>query len=369
MSEQRSIIEQIAHDARINRRARMLPTDRPLTPDEIAQVARDVGRWMREDRRSLASVSKALGAGFSQATISQFVNGHARGDQERVARALNEYMERNARVKEAQRPREFVETDVARRMLVVIRTAVESSSMGVIVGPAGVGKTLTLRAAASMYTGSLLVRVTQTERRATGLINSLARVLGVPARSSAATVQRLVIDHLRGSGRPLLIDEAHKLHPGALEVVRDLHDEAEVPAVLCGTIDLRRQVSDTDMFYGQFSSRIVAHVDVTEIAASPRRGRPARPLYSVEEVVQIFSSHKLRLSDDGAKFLCELACLPGLGSLRLCAKIMDLAARLPAVRAKGVASADDLRAICRQMHGHAFTTLAETRRDQLKVAV
>jgi DNA transposition AAA+ family ATPase len=359
---ERSILDQIEQDARIMRRARMLPTDRPLTKEELDQVARDVRKWLKESGRSAQSVSRALGKGFSPATISNFLNGMERGDHEKTARALNEYMERETRAGEAKRPQGFVETSVAKRMLVVVRTAVETKSIGLVVGPAGMGKTLTAKAAASIYTGSIYLRVTQSERRNTGLIASLARMLGVPARGTISITHRLVIEHLSGTGRPLLIDEAHALQASAIDALRDIHDEAEVPIVLWGTHDVRRKVNDTEAWYGQLNSRIVATCDLGELANPPRGG--GAPLFTVEEIQRLFTSDKLKLTGDGAAFLHELACIPGLGGLRICAKIMDVAMRMPKIRAAGRVGADQIRAICKQMHGQAYVELANLRRNE-----
>lgn len=344
----------------------MLPEDRELTPQEIAQVARDAKAYMREHAVSLASLSRQLGQGYSQATLSNFLNGHKRGDQERVARALNAWLETQTRAAEVARPEGFVETDVARKILTVIRTAVDSRKIGVVTGSAGMGKTLTAKAAHKMFPGSIYLRVTQSERRNTGLVASLARILNIPIRSTISHSHRLVIEHLSGTNRPLLIDEAHKLHEGALDALRDIHDEAGVPLVLFGTIKLTQHVNDTEVFFGQFSSRIVARVDLTELATKPRRGGKARPLFSVDEILAIFASSKLRLTDDAARLLAQLACLPGLGSLRLCSMVMDIAARMPALRSRAV-DAKDIRAIVRQMHSDAFVKLADVRTEQLQV--
>lgn len=345
----------------------MLPEDRPLTDKEVAAIAREFKAFRREHSLSLEALSKRLGSGFSAATLSHFENGHKRGDHEKVARAVNAHMEVHARQAEAARPEGFVETRVAKRILTVIRTAIESRSIGVVTGSAGMGKTLTARTAHLAYPGSIYLRVTQSERRNTGLVQALARMLNIPVRNSLAQTHRLLMEHLAGTGRALLIDEAHKLHAGALDAIRDIHDEAGVPVVLFGTVDLKKSVDDTEVFFGQFSSRIVAHVDLTDMAIRPRRGGRSEPLFTVEEVLKVFASAKVRLSDDAARMLAQLACLPGLGSLRLCAKIIDLATRIGSLRGE-VIQAKDIRAICRQMHGDAYIKLMDVRTEQLHIA-
>lgn len=356
----------------------MLPTNRNLSPDEAAQVARDFDRYMKENRLSLEAVSKKLGKGFSPSLLSTFRTGKYKGETDRIARAINQFMEDNAVARDSKRPENFVETAVAKRMLTVIRMSMQTRSIGLITGPAGLGKTLTMKSAAVIHPGTIYMRIIQGTRRGPGLLSALAKQLGVPTRSTAAMVQGLIIDHLRGSDRLLLIDEAHQLNVTALEALRDLHDEAGVPIVLCGTEDAQRLVNDTTVFFGQMNSRVSARCDLTHLALHPK---PGKPLFTIDEIRQVFESEKLKLSSDGAEFLTELACLPGLGGLRICAKIIDLALGLKRfqraydaksrsyVGPKPQLTAKDLRAICRQMHSEAFLDLSETRSSSLKVKV
>lgn len=371
MTDKRDILSEIAQDARHLRRARMLPTDRRLTPEEINQVARDYKAWLKQTRRSNARVSKALGDGFSETTLSQFSNALFKGDCEKVARGLNEYMERETRTSEVQRPAGWVTTEAANRMLAVIRAAVNGLGMGLITGPAGVGKTMVLTAANKEYTGSILIRVMQSERRCTGLVSSIARILGVPARSTIAITHRLVVEALRGSNKPIFIDEAHKLKHDALEALRDIHDEAGVPIILCGTIDVKKSVQDTDANFGQFSSRIISRVDVAESVLTPRFGPKGRgqedvpTLFSVEEVQQLFAAGQLRISDQAIDLLTDVANALGHGCLRLVVKMVQIASMNPKVLAKKEIDRGVLLAVLRQMHGEAYAELVVERSRQL----
>lgn len=347
----------------------MLPTERALTPGEIDQVARDFKRWLAETRRSLASVSKALGEGYAPSTLSQFTTGHYKGDAEKCARAVNEYMERHAVAAESGLPEDFVETDIARRILTVCRVTITHAmggsagggvgTIGLVTGPAGYGKTKTAEAAVRLWHGAILVRVTSTCARAPGMINTLCARLGTPRRSTADEKQRLVIDHLKGSARPLFIDEAHRLLESGLECVRDLVDEAAIPCVLFGTVDLTKKVNDTEMFYGQFNSRVVARCDITEKMMKPKN---PQPLTTVEEVVKMFGRGRLRLEADAARFLCALANLPGIGGFRICAQLCRVASGLREFKARAV-DERSLRAILREMHGSAYSTLIKARTE------
>lgn len=339
----------------------MLPTDRPLEPREIEQVARDFDRWIKQRRFTLESIAKKLGQGYSTSVLSQFRSGRYKGDLEKVARATNELMERDERSRELPKPKDYVETEVARRILTVVRTAIEAGGIGVFYGPSGTGKTKSLEAAHTMFTGSVLIRVLQSTRRGPGLINAIGRALGLTKRRSLDIMQDMVIETLRGSGRPILIDEAQALDPSGILVLRDIHDAAGVPIVLAGTIDVRKKIDDSQLWYGQMASRVIATCDITEYALRPKN---PRPLFTVDEIMQIFSGDQLRLTDDGADYLTMLACVPGAGGLRVVKQIMLIASRLASLRDKPL-DAKTLRKITKQMQGAAYNELLANRAEQL----
>ncbi len=342
----------------------MLPTDRPLNPAEIEQVARDFGRWIKERRWSLTAISKKLGEGFSPSLLSQFKDGLYKGDQERVARAVNELMEREERRREVPPPKGFVETEVARRIMTVCRTAIDTCGIGVVYGPSGAGKTLTLETVHSQVAGSIYHRVTQATTRAPGLVYAIASLLGLTRLTSLQQMQPRVINTLKGTGRPIFIDEAQQLGDTGMLAVRDIHDAAGVPIVLVGTIDVRKKVDDSQQWYGQMASRVIATCDITEFALRPKN---PRPLFTPEEIREVFAGERLRLTDDGADFLTTIACVPGAGGLRVVKQIVLIASRLPKFRDKAL-DASILRQVAKQMHGAAYLEVLRERAERLRLA-
>ena len=77
---------------------------------------------------------------------------------------INAYIETYERSQDTPRPNGFIETGVAVRMLSLIKNAVELRTMGLIYSDAGRGKTMTLQAAAMLFTGSIYIRVRRTTR-------------------------------------------------------------------------------------------------------------------------------------------------------------------------------------------------------------
>lgn len=353
----RSVLDELAQEARVQRRARMLPQT-PLTQEQMDKVRRDFKVFARESGRSLDSLSRQLGTGYSASVLSMWQGGNYRGDNDKITRTINELLEREARSQELPRPEGFVEIEVAQYMMAVIRTAIAAQAMGLITGFAGCGKTMTLEAARAMLVGTILQRVDISIARPKGLISSIARQIGVKTTGSLAHVFGKVCEHLEGSKRPVLIDEAHRLSTEALELIRDLHDVTGVPIVLVGTVGLNEKVDDRAMQFGQFSSRMVARIDINEFIHSGGHRGAARKLYSIDEVKKIFESEKLKITDTGWEMLWTIACLPGLGGLRMAGKILAVSAGMD--RSKQVTGKRVL-AIAQHMHGDAYMELMKAR--------
>jgi len=326
----REILEKLQNDARRLRIGQRLPTgDGELPWELIKRVQDDFCFLLSQPDVTMEQVAEAMGPGYSRGTLSRFKNMTSRqnsvGDLDRVTRGINQFMETIARRRQSAMPHGFVETDVARRILVVIAKTIDICSIGVITGDAGRGKSLTLQAAAAIHPGSILIRVLHSTRGPAGFIKHLADVLHLREARSSHRGQLRVIEKLRGSGRALLIDEAHQLKAETLELLRDIHDECGVPIILIGTMKISEAVSDGDLFFGQLTSRVSLRYDITEDLRGVGGDDP-RPLHTVDEIRKLYESDKVRFTDEGRLLLTRIANLPGLGGLRLVTKIVQIAA-------------------------------------------
>lgn len=348
----KDILDQLQEEARRLRVARKLPEGK-LTWDWIARVQEDFRAFKEKHALSLHDVAKRLGSGYSASVLSQFLSMASDqdyiGDIDRIVRGVNAFMEQFARAKDSPRPAGFVETRVAKRMLTTVHNAVELRAIGLIYGPSGIGKSLTLQAAHAMFPGSIMLRTRSTTRGVGGMAKQIAAEMRLRAKTTFE-IQAKLIDALKGTDRPLFIDEAHQLHHGALEFLRDLHDECEIPMVLAGTVKLEETISDTERWYGQFASRTALRCDIAEDWQPESKHK--KPLFTVDEILKVFQSDKVRLTDDGALMLMKIANCMGIGCLRLCRQVVFVAAKL----ANGEAlNAAILSKVMRQMHGRVHT--------------
>jgi DNA transposition AAA+ family ATPase len=365
--QRQDALGELMASARRQRVARILP-DGTLSWQHIQQVQKDFQEFRERHNLSLLTVAGMMGRGFSQATVSQFLATESLdeyvGDIERVARGLNQFMETYLQSQEVARPSGFVETEVAKRMMAVIRNAIEMRSIGLIYSDAGRGKTMTLQAAAKVYVQAILVRVLRSTRTPTGLARQLCGHLRLKG-GSLYEMQTRLIDHLTGSARPLMIDEAHQLTSEALEFVRDLHDACDIPVILAGTRRIVEATSDDHEFFGQLSSRIALRYDVldghADIGGSGGGGSGGRKrgklLHSVDEIRRVFESDKVRLTDDAAELLARVANVLGFGGLRTVSRLIFVAARI----CKGAIDAALVTKVLRQCAGSEWNDQIDRR--------
>ncbi|MEO0586047.1 MAG: AAA family ATPase [Planctomycetota bacterium] len=327
---QADLIAELREATRELKVGRNLPPAGRLTDEQIAQVRDDLARLLDLPGVTADRVGQALGDGYSGNTLVKLLEFEGRDstklrDPDRIARGVNAFHELIGQRSEGQLPRGFVKTAVAERMLTVIERTAILGFISVISGPPGVGKSMAIEAARSIVPGAVVLRIRATTKTPSAFIHALSTTLRLyGTKTSSAVAEAKVIEHLAGTGRLLVLDEANRLPPAALEVVRDLHDEAGIGVVLVGTVEMLDTIDGEDIF-GQLSSRIGMRYDVTPDAArGPDDG--GRPLYTPDEVARIFLSSKVRLTGDGLSTLTRIANLPGLGGLRLARQIVHLAA-------------------------------------------
>jgi len=364
------LIEELAKEARQLKIGQKLPEQDPLPIEKIRAVRDDFDFLVRQRGITIQRIGEALGPGFSRGPLSKFRNIEQRedfpGDVDRMTRALNTFMETLVRRKDAKRPAGFIETDVAKRILTVVSKTIELSSIGLIYGDAGRGKSMTLRAAKEIHRGSVLIRVLQSTRRPRGLAIQIAKALNLPAtRASTYVAESKIIEALRGTGRAIIVDEAHQLGPDALELVRDIHDETGCPMILAGTMRLHDQVSDQQLYFGQLSSRTAIKYDLGEELRGGGGGDP-KPIHSIDEIKQLYERDKVRFTDDGRLLLTKLANIPGLGGLRLCSKVVQVARSLSQGE---LIDAELLLRVIRTLHGGEGASQVERQVEQSRLKI
>lgn len=259
---------------------------------------------------------------------------------------------------DAERVDGFVKTKVAEAIYSLAHLVTTMRSMGVIVMPAGAGKTMTLRALLDMYPGSILLTAAVTRTSVRMFLQMWARALGRTEWGQSADVQDRIVNALVRSDRLVMIDECHKLPIQVLDVIREIWDAAQVPILMAATptfierLHSRRVGAASRELLDQLSSRVAFVKDFTELCGED--DGTGGYLSSVQDVLKIFNRGKVRLSKDGARYLFQLAHWPAGGGFRRCRMVFDMAVII--FKEKTELTAADLDHVVRYAFGVELAT-------------
>lgn len=198
----------------------------------------------------------AQAAGISTSALSQFMANKYRGNVDNVRLKLANIIEREkekASLKTANP--NFIETSVSRRVFDIASLCRMFCEIGVCFADAGVGKTEAVREFAAQKPDVILIEA-DPGYTASALINEIHDKLGNGSRHNLHGTLVECIGRLQNSGRLLIIDEAEQLPYKALELVRRLHDKANIGVLLTGMPKLLPNLCGYKGEYTQLYSRV-----------------------------------------------------------------------------------------------------------------
>ncbi len=306
-----------------------LPNEGTLSDAHRRQAMMNFKTYIEKNGITKREVAKKLGSP-RETTIHELTIGKYRSHADDHIRTLNMWVEQHARTKAAQVNDDYVETRTARAILTTARLVHENKTMGMVIGPTGIGKTRCAEALAQTYVGSIYMRIINGLHHPRGLAHAIAAPIGVLDHRSMThmmhhSLLERIIERLRESDRMVIIDEAHKLTDDALEMVRDVHDCAGVPILMFATTDLHdRIMRSVGPDHGQMYSRfdVVHHLTQGKDIYSG-----GKPLFSIDEIRKLYERTPIRLAPDAAKYLQDVANQVGHGSLRRCKTLLRNAVR------------------------------------------
>jgi len=235
--------------------------------------------WKDQAGHSYGHIARMISR--SAAAVSNYVNKVFVGDLAAFEKDIANLLRREEELEFTAMPRVFCKTAAASLLWEIFEYCDRNCDMGVAVGPAGSGKTITCNEYKRVNRNTVFVTADIATRSVGSVLRMLAkRVSGTPhGAGSNSALLHAIIDRLKRSRRLILIDEAHFLTWEAFEVIRKIHDCAGVGIVYVGMERLYDQMKGTSgkaFLFDQIYSRIsikrddlpVEREDVKHIAAS-----------------------------------------------------------------------------------------------------
>ena len=274
----------------------------------------DVRRAFRAllDARGLALAAAARGVGVSAPALSSWAGGKYKGDNARLDRLVRRWLDTEAEVaalRSAGLDR-HAELAVTSEIDLLADHAQANADLVLVYGAAGSGKTWALRRYAEQRAEVWYVAMSPAVTTPTATLARIARALDVGAtETTAARLERAIVEHLRGRHALVIVDEAHQLTPALLDVVRCVHDATSCGLALAGNEPLWARLAS-----GERAAQLVSRIGLRR-----RLGRPA------EADVLALAETLLRGRVTGPARQALLTAGRGVGGLRAVRKLVGQA--------------------------------------------
>lgn len=329
-------IDRLIEQDRIIVEARMLPTGRPLTEEEVASVREAFLAYTHdaETGKKISQGTVAREIDYSRSVLSNWVKGTYAGDVDKVTHAVNLWLERKARREQATGPSDYVATWVCEEMQAFVRLADRHRKMAAIVAPSGSGKDKVIEVLAEQLNAHVLECNDQMTPRQ--FLIALADELGLRVLSSPnMTLLREINKRLKDRSCLLFLNEAQQLRRKCASVIRSIYDQTGVPIILFGSEDIFSFIDDRATHSasggGQFWSRCIkCNISRRRLADGDpdHPDRAGRPLFTVEEIRKFLAMKRVRLAREVLTLVWRIAQLEEHGTLRLAMDVVGYAADL-----------------------------------------
>ncbi len=346
----------LSEESRVARSARMLDENQRLKDGQRKDIAQRVLKFIEEHGLSQKAVAREVG--ISTTTISEVLRNQYKGktsDSQLVK--LHNWLELACRRENIVHSKKWVETSVAREIIQVCAITAETCKIGVVFGPAQIGKSFTLESIEGdqRFGDPVLIRIDESMLRPFALCRAIAARFELSTNGTFDAVFRRVIQRLSGTKRMLMLDEVERTVYKTLEMIRDLHEQTGCPLLLCGkpTIYAKlgfRAMGDFSEVTDQLAARVVVRRDLT----LRTRGENPEPLFSADDIRRLIkqSELKVHVDPDAVTWLQGRASTLGMGGLGKALVCLYLAYKVAFVKGDSAITAEHLEDVEDLSMGH-----------------
>ncbi len=320
--------------ARIQRGV-VMDDQRILTDDQRANIRAKYLNLLESGAATYAATSKAIGGNVTKSLLSLVIRdkyrdkGRGKNTVDRVLRDVDRWMAAQEARGIAPKLPGFVWTKLALEFRAVVNAAVEMGTCAAIWGESGIGKSITAQAVAESTPGSVYLAISDGSDTPASFLRDLARRLRLEASRERYENRGAIVRSLSGTGRLLVVDDAHFCNTALLRCLVQLHDECRIPIAFVGQPTLARNLlrgRGDDSIGAMIYSRVQVRLDLQERT----RGDRGEPLYTAEEVRKVFAASAIRVVPSAVRWLASLANQVDIGGLRAAVYTALLAAYIVA---------------------------------------
>lgn len=350
-------VDHLVERSRIMGEARMLRDEEPVTDEARKLIVQRLEALLGRLEKPTSWAAKSIG--MSPTVLSQVCSGNYAADDEPHIRKIDKWIEQQVLREAAPKPEGFVRLKVVEKIYGVARYACDNNTITVVHGPAGVGKTMTLKAIRAEMPGSVYLSVTTCGQSKLAVFDALSNaVSGGGLKLTSYEAEKHLIRALAGSNRLIIIDEIHKLvekrRDEGLHALRDLHDNTGCPMIWAGMTNFATYVQTGKVRNGgepldQVDSRVKLWLNLTDQIEGRDGGKDG--LYTEADIRKFINRYKVRVAPDGISWLHALSNTPRMGALRRLDSILRAAATIVAAKGDLLFTASMLRSVWTEQLG------------------
>lgn len=211
--------------------------------------------------KSVNSAAHAIG--ISGSALSLWLKDSYKGNNEEINKKVESWLQLiSDRAEIADNDVDFIRGIKNSEMTLNLARLVHlQSSMGLLVGRAGLGKSKALQKYADENKSVIYIEV-DTAYSSKVLMSHLHKELGLNGIGHLNSLKEDIIDKLKGSQRFLIIDQAEYLSERSLDLLRTIHDKAGVGILLAGLPKLLGNIKGIGGVHEQIYTRIGAALEL-----------------------------------------------------------------------------------------------------------
>lgn len=207
-------------------------------------LLRDKLRALRANSLMYSNTELGKKLGYSSAVLSQYLSddgckyeGNIAGLEKKAEDFLQALERRRASGVETS------PSNVADEMFVAFEYIRKTNDLGAIIAESGEGKSRGIELILKKNDLAILVEATEWNRSIHGIMNSLWTGCAVDGWDRSTQRFPFLVQKMRGSDRPVIIDDAHKLSRDALSLVATFQEKTKCPIALVGCAELVERLS------------------------------------------------------------------------------------------------------------------------------
>lgn len=234
---------------------------------DIDNITDQIKQLLDQGVVSQASIAKE--SGVSKTTVNQFLKGAYPGDNQKVAKDLEAWLEfRKEKATALPEVPGFVETTTVKQIWNTLQYAQIASSISIIFGNPGVSKTQAIRQYQRKNNNVWLVTISPSRNSVLECLYEIALELDIrnaPRRSGP--LARMIVNKLTDTQGLVIIDESDQLTHEALEEIRSIQERAEIGFALVGNHQVYSNLTGgkRDVDFARLFSRIAKKLVINKV--------------------------------------------------------------------------------------------------------